>query len=151
MKRPRDSQRKKVYDWERKEVFFGKVFLSPSDYLTLEFCTQLVKRVYRDHNFPAPAVTNKKRGHAFGSKYVVELPLWARRLDIVLHEIAHGLTDHYAPAEAAHGRTFMGIYIYLLGRYGKQNANTLIRSARQANLEVNAQAACEFRQWRKNR
>jgi len=151
MSNPRDKQRKRVYDWERAAVW-GAWWQPPTaqqDGLPLAICARLVRRVFKDHGFPPPAVKDGRgRRSACGSRYLIRLPRWARQVEVVLHEVAHGLTDHYAPEEAGHGRTFVGIYIYLLDRYAKRNATQLLSTAREAGLEVNAQAACEFRGWR---
>jgi len=109
--RERDSQKSKVYGWEARLQLPD----TANKKLTLKECAQMVKRVYRLYDQPAPRVVDGRgTRNAHGSPWRVSLPRWARTGRVVLHEAAHGLTKIYCPGKAAHGPEFVAIFAELL-------------------------------------
>lgn len=107
----RDNQRSKVYKWERDLLLPN----SAQSTLTLKECQQLIKRVYKLYDKPAPRLADGRGTRiARGSRRRISLPKWAREGWTVLHECAHGLTDWYAPRSAPHGPEFVAIFAELL-------------------------------------
>ena len=133
MKRARDSQRQKVYDWERKH--WGP-WEGDGD-LTLAQCDALIKRVYALYGYPPPMLKDGRRcKRAYGGKLFIKLPRWSRRDIIVLHECAHGLALYLAPESAFHGPQFVRIYIELIAWHKKLAISELTASAKAAGIQV---------------
>jgi len=140
MARARDSQRSKVYAWERAHVpdFDGKGTYK----LTLRQCEIMINRVWADYRpgEHAPRVADGRGcSNAKGGRWRITLPRWARTVPIVLHELAHPLTPHPA---APHGPEFVRLFIDLLVRYDEGDKAELLRTARACRLKIGqAQAA----------
>lgn len=106
----RDSQRKKVYDWES----VGSV---PT--LTLDECEALVAKAYARFGltWQGRIADGRGRRKAGGRYQYVTLPRWGRRPDVVLHEAAHGIADQLARRAsldiAAHGPEFAYVVLQL--------------------------------------
>lgn len=112
--RERDTQRSKVYEWERAE-FATKLPAPANTPMTLAQCAKLVARVYKLYDKPCPRVSDgRRRRSASGTQHEVKLPRWARKGWVVLHEAAHGLARIYCPGKAAHGAEFVAIFAELL-------------------------------------
>lgn len=131
-RRPPDSQRAKVYRWERAEIFPGRD--AP---LSLEACRALVEAAYRwaeaggasAPGWAPPRVTDGRgRRHASGSRTAIKLPRWARTMPIVLHECAHGL------APDGHGPCFVAVYVALLERFLGLDGSALRASLLRARI-----------------
>src|SRR4051794_40199408 len=107
-RRPRDSQRQKVYDAER-DAFAGgdwEAFCDRSTPLSLEACQAIVDAVFesatlRERYGPTmpiepPRVVaghgNRGRGCYKKRPNEIHLPAWTRVRWYVLHECAHALT-----------------------------------------------------------
>jgi len=135
MKRPRDSQRQKVYSWEQ-------ATLSPKpDELTFDECCELVRRVwaaYRPGERPPAVKDGRGTRHASGGRWAITLPRFYRNRPCVLHEAAHSLlSDRYAQGTAAwHGPEWLRLHTELLARVGGFERAALLRSARAAGLKV---------------
>lgn len=125
-KKPRDSQRSKVY----KSDAALKKFSEPLK--TIEDIEKFVKSVWKlkrvQESFPkiseeCPRVKDGRgTRNARGGMFYISIPLWARSSDIVLHELAHTVTIRtYGYGEtAAHGPEFCAVYLrlalYVMGR-----------------------------------
>ena len=105
----RDQQRQKVYTWER-EVW--EIDSKLTKKLTLEECQELVNLAYfryRPNALRTPRVTDgrgTRRAMAYGISKI-SLPLWARSPGVVLHEVAHTLTNN--SSYAVHGPEFVRV------------------------------------------
>lgn len=130
MQRPRDSQRKRVYDAERA--------LFPDDQfpagLTLPQAEALVDRIYMDARYrrldrlhPVPPVVKDGRGRRRAgycrARHAIALPRWARRVWVVAHEVAHAFLDHNR--HAGHGEEFVAVYLDVLQRHAGMDADAL--------------------------
>lgn len=128
----RDSQRSKVYEWERLE------FNGDNEMLSLESCQAICDK-FASHTltgFNLTATDGRRRRNACAKidKHQVCLPRWSRKAWIVLHEIAHHLAYH--PTHADHGRQFMQEYVQLLAKYYNRDLETLRNSAVGYGLRV---------------
>jgi hypothetical protein len=133
-RRPRDSQRRRVYAWEA-------AVLKPTvgRRLSLASCAGLIEEVYRWHEQPAATDRNwrppalgdgRGRRHACGSRSVIKLPRWARTRAIVLHECAHGMSDD------GHGPRFVRVYVTLLCRFAGHDQAALEASLRAHKIAI---------------
>ena len=136
--RQRDSQRAKVYKWERESLF-------PRDrvHLSLEDCKDIVSDAFDLYGIPTPTVADGRGTRwARGSLRRINLPIWARTLPVVLHESAHGITSRFDATAAPHGPLFVRIYIDLASRFMDIPISDLRRSARAKRIRVGRAAAC---------
>ena len=135
MKRARDTQRAKVYRWER-EVQLPDTAHTP---LTLRQCDALIKRVYKLYDKPAPKLGDGRgRRKASGSQYHIRLPRWARTGWTVLHECAHGLTRTFVPGAAAHGPEFVAVLLELAEQVYGASQYQLEQSAERHKVRVDS-------------
>lgn len=150
MAKARDSQRSKVYAWERAHVpdFDGK----QSYKLTLRQCEIMINRVWADYRpteTPPRVADGRGCSNAKGGRWRITLPRWARTVPIVLHELAHPLTRSDLPA---HGPEFVRLFIDLLVRYNEGDKAELLRTARAARVKVGqAQAVAQPKARRSSR
>jgi hypothetical protein len=132
--RPRDFQRRRVYDWEA-------AVLAPvaGRKLSLPACERLIEEVFRWHERPAaadgswrPPTLGDGRGrrHACGSREVIKLPRWARTRVIVLHECAHGMSRD------GHGPAFVRAYVSLLCQFAGHDRASLEASLRAHKVAI---------------
>ena len=133
MRRPRDSQRSKVYAWELANT---ENYTAPT--LSLTECRELVRRVwaaYRPGAQPPEFADGRgvSRGGAWGS-FQISLPKRSRTRPNVLHETAHTLLA--SQPYASHGPEWLRLQIELLARLAGFRRADLLRSARGAGLRV---------------
>jgi len=135
----RDSQRSKVYSWER---------TLPTKELSLDECRDLITKACRYYGKVVPVVKDGRgTAYARGYSYEINLPRWARTTVTVLHEVAHSIHTKYRQGdEATHGKEFMRIFIDLLAHFKVGTRSELARSARAAGIKVAPIAASPKRQ-----
>lgn len=138
-KRPprlRDSQRQRVYDFEREVIGHG-------DRLSLDDCAALAAEacaLYLLH--PVAVKDGRGRRHACAVRDVaIKLPRWSRVPEVVLHEVAHCVVHHYlrceyGPGAAGHGPEFVRVFVDLLETVLGFNAADLADQARARGLQV---------------
>lgn len=136
--RPRDNQRSKVYKWE--SDFLEKDCICNAT-LTLEQCSDIISKVWMEQkvrkvSVPPPLLKDGRgRRRGSGSVHAIKLPVFARRLYYLLHEISHALTP---TRYASHGPEYLRIYIELLSWYCDIPKSDLLRSAKEMKLKVGA-------------
>ena len=118
MRKTRDSQRSKVYAWERtlpgyqegkwesvsarkyrtddgSTSEFSTLRCRIDDEMSLDECVVLITKVWKAYHPAACYVPKVTPGHlarrAMGSRERINLPRWSRQSTIVLHETAHSL------------------------------------------------------------
>lgn len=114
MRQTRDSQRSKVYRWERNLPGYqaGKWVITTArdngtiskfdtrrcridDEMSLHDCVALITKVWKAYHPAARYVPLVTPGHlarrATGSRERINLPRWSRQVTIILHETAHSL------------------------------------------------------------
>lgn len=153
MARDRDNQRKRVYDWERAHVPGHDDGMDATTRMPLEECRALVESVAADYNLTPPVVKDGRgRRNAIGGQTTISLPLWARCVPIVLHEVAHTILLQKGQYGAAyHGPDFMRVFLDLLEKYAKLPLRELRSSAAKAGLRVAPAASCPCPMTREER
>ncbi len=136
MKRPRDSQRSKLYRAECVIEIGDRVFLLNSDcqdYADHVTQSPAWKKLCREHKISRPGITvlpareNSGRARAWG-RYVT-IPYGQRRASTLLHELAHCCTPRIY---AAHGREFARAFLLLVRQeMGADAATALATSYRK--------------------
>lgn len=129
IKDARDSQRQKVYNWER-SIIDEKL----AQQLTLDECKALIQKAY-DRYAPGsrfPRINGRGTTIARGSPYEISLPTWARTPSVVLHETAHALMPA-SYTRSGHGPEFVRMMITL---WEWHTGNTYVRSAQQAKVKI---------------
>jgi hypothetical protein len=136
----RDTQRSKVYAWERRfmgsEMFFGTM-------KSIEEVEQFLKPIWRSErgryglaNRPMPTLI-AGRG-ARGSIGSITLGRWARNPWVILHETAHALTPkRYG---GWHGPRFVGILIGLAARHLGHDAYELMALADEMGVKYHVRS-----------
>lgn len=136
-----DFQQCEVYAWEDSFTVWAGSRATPK-----ELRRALVKaaRLYR---VPVPELLFYR--HNGNARYKIASSLYEpefhrirlrprhRRLNVVLHEAAHGITDWLLGpySRAAHGKAWLGVYIELLARFKVMPRAALEFSAKQAGLK----------------
>lgn len=143
MARKRDSQRSKVYAWERRAsggTFGGEHFKS------LDEVAEYAKPIWRAERgrygkarYPVPRFeSGRGRGVAYGSGLIM-LGRPSRNPWVVLHEMAHCLT-HDAANREGHGPRFVGVLIGLLARHAGQSADELMALADEMGVKYHVRS-----------
>jgi hypothetical protein len=144
MKKTRDSQRSKLYGWERAELKTAWLVIDKENTPLGEAGAQsLVNRVwdeFADDLGAAPKVRvmgNRGRGTArwthilLSSSYRTTQTMW-----YVLHETAHVIQQRQRTELAAHGPEFCELYARLLDKYTAARYADVIASMKDARLKV---------------
>jgi len=108
----KDSQRNAVYRWEEK---VRETFPELKERLTWEQCKSLVAEVWEDYRSgsnPPRVVKGRRNWDARASSWRIVLPEWSWTKCVVLHEVAHVLTQGYQ-----HGPVFATFVTELWHRY----------------------------------
>lgn len=119
----RDSQRKRVYTAEV-EAFENDKKTDEPTLREVKQVENFVKKVFASKRvqkewplvLKAPAVKDGRgcrNALAYGTSSI-SVPIWARRKWVVLHEIAHIITNHYHKGHAGHGWEYCKIYLRLV-------------------------------------
>jgi hypothetical protein len=134
----RDWQRSRVYAWENRVI-------APRDPSRVAFPSAqgMVDAIWLDMGlrYPPlveglPAQTRTRIGDAdrLTLRLSAHTPSWC-----LLHELAHAMSTTHDGVSDGHGPIFMGIYVRLLGRYLRLDEAELLRSLKQACVQISAQ------------
>lgn len=162
----RDSQKSKVYKWEHKMAFDigpkidADAGVWPNTVVsrdklhqrcTPQFLRNMLEHICINLGEKVPALKFRKSGsHSFGGTDIRLLPVHCNRL-ILLHELAHvlhrrwGNTDDNGKLHAGHGKEFVGIYVYLLTRFGEVDLNRLTGHLREYGIKY--ELPIQFSEW----
>lgn len=117
---PRDSQRQKVYDAERK-AFEGEQIDLPEVSDMERFVAHVcgLKRVRQAFPCLMRHVVigdGRARRRAGGNYYGIFMPRWSRKRWVVLHELSHTIVQrqHGVRGTAGHGWEFASVYLTLV-------------------------------------
>lgn len=138
-RRPRDSQRQKVYDWEFKYIKFGRTKLWKKPELKA-----LLKRMCSELDIPErkrPRLYLRSGGRmSFYRKIGNEIRLLPVHhfSSILIHEFAHFYTDYYYNNKPlpSHGKEFMGLYVYLLVKFDGRSLGHLLNTLEEDRIKV---------------
>ena len=131
-----DPQREEVYRWEQDRK--GTVIKNATPVRMLR---GLAKRVCRDYGIPAPPIKFvyheglEWAGIACPDRGLALNRFWSgRNIRTLAHELAHWIMFQYQIPEAPHGRTWLGIYLYLTDVMFVEPLSASLPSARKAGL-----------------
>ena len=126
----RDNQRARVYKWEKDQVF--PMFMDQK--LTMAEMETFVKLVWFDkygqHSMPPEVKDGRGRRNAGGNRMMITMPLWSRNKAIVLHELAHSMTND------RHGPKFVAAYVTMLVKWLGFDRESLLRGLKDYNVEI---------------
>lgn len=141
----RDSQRSRVYAWERAQSWwqtaspgarYAEVSSSAVRPLTLPECEKLILRALRKAGCRMVDLGDGRgRRTAGGYSHRILLPTWARTKPVILHEAAHSVAAQRG-FDDGHGPRFMRVYLDLLTRHLHLKPGVLLASARGAGVKV---------------
>ena len=164
--RSSDFQQKKLYIWEREEVFplddnmkYKKIKMySPLTLNTVKsagtsagfdtinplpwsvaitFCSVLLRDYGVDPNSVVIVKTPEKSRVASAWRNRLEIPMWARTFSYLLHELAHVILKQRDMCDH-HGPEFVKLYIELLTKYMEYPESMLRKSAFRYGVQVAA-------------
>ena len=109
--------------------------------LSLDECRTLISRIWADQlnlSSPVPAVCDGRgSANARTRSSCIYLPRWARNPVIVIHELAHCVTDLFdEPDSIEHGRKFLKVYLTLLSSNTQYKYPALRSDALASGLKV---------------
>lgn len=141
----RDSQRARVYAWERAQPWwqvarrgsgYTEVASSVVRPLTLAECEKYLSKVLRKAGaLPVRVRDGRGSPNAKGWTTGVQLPVFARSRPVILHEAAHVIASQRG-LFVKHGPEFVRIYLDLVSRHLHVNPGALLASARGARVKV---------------
>lgn len=154
---PRDSQKRKVYRWEHvmaREVGpqvdnprwrpghprHGEKVPELEVWRDEKWITDFVAKVCRELNEEPVKVSFRSGGRcSFGGRWRIRLLPSHRNVLVILHELAHSFHGRWnarSHQEQSHGKEFVGIYIYLLARFGGCDAQAVTMHAHRSKVKV---------------
>jgi hypothetical protein len=135
----RDYQRSALYRWEEEN-------LRPKDTTKVNILTAkaIVNHVWQSEGLKYPPLveefeTRVKSKEGDSNRFRIRLQPQTSTW-IVLHEIAHSLNSTIDSGGDRHGPNYLGIYMWLLTRYGGFDLPVLMYTARKAKLDFNLSA-----------
>lgn len=130
MREQRDSQRSKLYAWEKE--FHGKAL--HTEELSLADAKLFAAKMY-GARVKVKDGRGRRRACAYESRYpTIALPKWARNHWVIAHEVAHlKLRGKDYPA---HGATFVKTMLELLAEHCGKDFDQLKQSALDYGLKV---------------
>lgn len=164
-RRIRDSQKSRVYRWEHKmardigpkiNVDLGipatKLNSIQRDQLeqrcTNRFLLDFLAKICQDLDQEAPNLRFRKSGRcSYGGYDIRLLPEHCNRL-ILMHEFSHVLHRRWSKnhdKEQSHGKEFVGIYAYLLIRFGGVDQDKLVEHMLEHNIKF--EFPKQFGEW----
>ena len=130
------GQAKLLYCWET-NVFTER----STQELTLDECRDLIQNIWSKQlclTAPVPSVLDGRGSidaRTTGSS--IHLPRWARNKPIVIHELAHFVTDLFdVQSSIDHSSKYVQVYLTLLGSNTRYKYTALRTSARKYGLTV---------------
>lgn len=146
MTRGRDSQRSRVYAWQRRAFSDDDHYKHDPRFRDIEDAGAFMRPIWRTERGryglakqPPPLVESSHRGQRRAlshSDHRITLPVWARNPLVMLHELAHQLT----PDDPGHGPRWVGVFIGLLCRHNGQDADELMALADEMGVRYHVRA-----------
>lgn len=141
-RRPRDSQRQRLYDaerdtkaWRRKSDYFDSL-ADVARYATDVMLDPWTVEIYGRETLPE-ILTGRDNQFARGGSRKLVFPKWAWFKLVILHEIAHSLTlykfDH---SIAYHGPEFCWAFMELVERFMPTDAPALTEAYAKHRIKV---------------
>ena len=140
LQRPRDSQRQKLYAAERWTRVRSKMFKDLRG--VRKYTKRVLKHKWFKQRWPHIVYINVRKircdsnahgWYAGGGVVAIQIPkaMWAMKEVVVLHEIAHGITEYEFGVNktAWHGREFAKIFASLVQHYMGTEAGQELRTS----------------------
>jgi hypothetical protein len=139
----RDHQRGRVYAWENRVV-------APHDptFVSYPAAQAMVDAIWAEAGLryppaveplPPQATATVASANRLSIFLPERTPSWC-----LLHELAHAMTSTEDGRSDGHGETFMGIYLQLIARYLRLDSDHLVRTIRDAGIELAVDAKPVF-------
>lgn len=126
----RDQQRQRVYNWDA--TLRGKA-------ITLDECRLLIDKVCLAYGIRTPRVKDGRGTRvARGGFSLISLPIWARCVGVVLHEVTHTILANRCSKVAPHGPEFARLMAELVVRFGGQPRKNVVANARVHRVKLAA-------------
>jgi hypothetical protein len=124
----RDSQRSKVYKWERKH------FYKPTEcVMNILSCLELIREISEYYEIPMPILKDDLRAnHPYfkASNNTINIPFNMRKKWVIIHEISHAINKHInGSSMPSHGPEFVAIYMDVLNKFHDINHDELRKLA----------------------
>lgn len=144
MNKHRDSQRARVYAWERACMQkLSSACIYTAEFQTLDECASFAEPIWRKErgrmgmgHRDTPAIERPAWGqrHAVAHEdHRITLPRWARHRWVILHEMAHLLNVKHDVR--SHGPRFVGLLIGLVARWLEYDAQQLMHLADEMGVK----------------
>ena len=134
-RKPRDSQKHKVYDWEQRFYRGDANFYDMTD----QDITDLVRLIEYDYpvaRFPANLTFHEKGGCYQRGFREVNIAEYGRNRCTVIHEMAHWIvSNHFSRCVPGHGQEYVGIFMLLMERYCGSCLTDMINHAMDRNVK----------------
>lgn len=158
-RRPRDSQRQRLYNWERtlERTVHGKPQSQPVELAEAQSICNMVCNHFKIRRRRWPTVTDgraRKRAAYNIADNKVKLPRWCRDQWMTLHEMSHFLVCfRWGLDRAPHGREFVSIYMYLLEKFAGVDRKLMARLANDFGLafdHIDTYRKVRGKSWHRN-
>ena len=163
--RPRDAQKSKVYSWESWMAMTispeeddivvlptggtaRKIFASLERRRDKKYIQEFLATICAELSEEMPELKFRTGGRrSYGSSRRIRLIRSNLTQRMLLHELAHGLHDRWTDWRnlQSHGKEFVGIYMYLLVRFGGVDYLRLLDTANKRKVKFNIPT--EFSEW----
>lgn len=135
----RDTQKSRVYKSDKALIKLAKPLTTVKD--IEKFADRLFTMKRLAHKYPfairrgAPVVKDGRgQRRATGGSHAISIPIWARNEAVVLHELAHAISDRqYGVHVAGHGWQFASTYLDLAKWMMGQDAHSTLKAAFKQN------------------
>lgn len=139
----RDSQRGKVYSWEKKVI----APTGNGSKISIDIARGMVNAIWREMGLRHPPIVDhlpkQSRFQGSANRACISLQEYVESW-VVLHEIAHSMTSTHDHLSAHHGPIFVGVYIILLEKYLRLDRCFLLDSLQQNGIRIDENARPVF-------
>jgi len=135
----RDYQRARVYKWERQCIHS---LCNDDPEMSLEDCRVYVREIWKHETYDRPrhvganppiVTDGRGRRSACAHRYRIWLPRFARRKDMLLHEIGHSLNNRI---DDGHGPNFVRIIYGLYYRHLDKSPQAMQRELAHFKIDM---------------
>ncbi len=138
-RRPRDSQKSRVYRSEASVSVWGKEMI-PDISDVQYYVNRVVQSAWWRSRFPEVTyidvhTSRACRGHAYARQRRITMPPFSRHPLYILHEVAHIASDHDGEykTRASHGPEYCRVYLDLVGQFIGEDVAEELRLSMDAN------------------
>lgn len=130
-----DAQRDAVYAWHYKYIVPYMKAQGVGGLMPVGELIGVANHIFQSRGFNTPRIARSPDTVATGNHQLITLPDHMMRLDVILHEAAHGLMDYYVPSWAeVHGPEFVCIFSVLVEEWAKARWSWLGATLKEAGV-----------------